>query len=112
MKEPFKVCFNFKENRFEGWYQPQRPQYDWFWKDRKLVDNYEFKGSLRVTGFSKGRSSVKIHLECPKTNTGFEMFLSSYMDLTMKTKVENCVTEELTWTFCRKGTNHGLKAVL
>jgi len=74
------------------------------------VENFEFKDQLQYGGFTRGRSSAKIHWISAKSGKKYEMFLKDMDDVLRKCVIVNGFVDA-TWTFCKRGKNYGIKLV-
>jgi hypothetical protein len=70
--------------------------------------NYEFEDKLHYLRYSRGRSSAKIHFKSEITDKEYEMFLTDFDDL-MNNKGFDKNTVDGTFTFCKRGSNYGIK---
>jgi len=71
-------------------------------------DNYEFKATLVLTGYSRGRSAARMCLLDQDTGSEYEMFLTDFCDI-LEDIVHGAITG--TWTFCKRGMNYGIRMV-
>lgn len=74
-----------------------------------LVENQQFYEELEYEGYTRGRSSITITFRSPK-GVGYNMFLSDFDELL---KAKDIVNKKVygQWTFCKKGSNFGIKIV-
>lgn len=71
------------------------------------VKNYIFQDTLLFTGFSRGRSSVKVHFKSEITHSEYEMFLKDYELILLNTSQE---PRQIVGEFCfrKAGQNYGI----
>lgn len=74
----------------------------------KWKDNYVFQANLDIVEFGRGRSSAVFYLEDKVSGSRYSMFMSDMLDV-----LKNCNIQQGkvsgSWTFCKKGSNYGLK---
>jgi len=70
---------------------------------------YEFKDTLTIIDYFKGRSAINVRVKDSKGTT-YDMFISHFMWIVLNLKIENAKVEG-TWTFQKKGSNYGLKHI-
>ena len=73
-------------------------------------ENYEWEDILEYTGYSRGRSSIKLILVSELNGKRYEMFISDFDDV-LKKHGFSVFGEKHTYTFCKKGANYGIKFV-
>lgn len=83
---------------------------------RNTVYEYapNFSDTLKVIGYSRGRSSVTIDLQ-GSDGKKYSMFISDFMDIMTGgiatiTSTPDGVYFGATWQACKKGGNYGIKA--
>ncbi len=71
-------------------------------------DNFEFQDTLVFSGFTRGRSAVHAHFKSKTNSTSFVVFLSDLAKM-----IPNLVggVAEGKFTFCKRGSNYGLKMI-
>lgn len=88
-----------------------------YYKKSERKENFIFEASMKIDGFCRGRSSVKLRLEnINETDPiekyqrkfGWEVFLSDAIETISKSK-NMIVTGK--WTFVKKGQNWGIKLI-
>jgi hypothetical protein len=67
--------------------------------------NYIFKDSLRITGYGKGRSAVRIYLESNTDLTKYETGLATLIDWIQKNRMVGDSAEG-SFTFAKRGANY------
>lgn len=73
--------------------------------------NYTFKSPMRVTNWYPTKASATVAMEDPNGKT-YWMFMSEFFELVRKVDLHNGETPVLTWTFHKRGTKYGMRAVL
>jgi hypothetical protein len=95
-----------KLNRFkrlpEDWSITQYRSQDIEWKP-----NQEFTATMKYVGYSRGKSSVSMHME-DEAGTTYSMFISDF-EVIIPLMALGVIRAK--WTFCKKGQNYGLKLV-
>jgi hypothetical protein len=89
--------------------------------DRKAVDESEritvppdwrpnapFRAVMTIDGFSRGRSAANFNV-IDRHGTPYTVFLTDMLILLQTTTITKGKTELLTWSFCKRGQNYGVK---
>ncbi len=72
-----------------------------------LGPNRCFDATLKVTGFGRGRSSVKVYVRPTGGDEKYEMFMTDFVDVLMERGWARRGVKG-SWTWCKRGTNYGL----
>lgn len=72
-----------------------------------MKDNFSFEETMTYRGYDRGRSSATILFK-DSTGKRYSMFLSDFDDLMEKKGLTGKSVHGI-WTFCKKGSNYGLK---
>ena len=76
-----------------------------------MEDNYQFKDTLKYSGYSKGRSSAHIHFKSTTNNRGYHMTLKDFDKVINNNMfVDNQVTGD--FTFAKRGANYMLVPII
>lgn len=73
----------------------------------KWVKNAPFTATMTVIGTSRGRSSVKFHLQCDDGKP-WEMFVTDFCDLAKHATIKDGVVTGI-WEVAKRGANYGLR---
>ena len=127
-----KIPFDIRTGRFQNWARPcyawdyQGKRYDTWHEieelfgtkavyDAERVDlgpdwrpNAPFKAKLELVSYSRGRSAANFDLK-DEQGQEYSVFLTDMLDILLEHSIVKGWTEELTWSFCKRGTNYGLK---
>ena len=71
-------------------------------------DVYEFVDRLKINGWGKGRSAVRIHLQ-GTDGTKYTATLHAFMDAIKIVGIVDNEIPELKWTFTKHGTNYTIE---
>jgi hypothetical protein len=112
MAKTYQIPFDKNGN------QMHYPEPSWLWnKDGTsrqipptLKDNYVFEDTLIIEDFSRGRSAAYIEAKSATTGKGFTIFLKDLLDIIKNETISKGVVQGK-WTFCKRGSNFGLKRV-
>jgi len=79
-------------------------------------ENRVFRGRMKLTGYGRGRSSAvflvtAIDVEGYAPGTEFTMFISDFTEMVMKTPSPVAGEFEGTFTFCKQGSNYGMRSI-
>lgn len=93
---------------------PQRGDGTFFWyrgdarwrQDVEMRPFEPFEATLFVSGFSRGRSSVKVLWE--DAGKEYEMFMATFMDLVQNLGYDPEQGVSGTWGICKMGQNYGV----
>ena len=115
---------NYPENRY-GW-EYHGTVYDSHWavdtkfgkgkhKDGERViipydwrPNAPFKTKMEIRGLNRGRSAANFTLR-DDASKEYTIFMVDLLGLLQKHSIVKGWTEELTWSFCKKGESYGVK---
>jgi hypothetical protein len=98
------IPFDKRTGEFMEYAWSDRPDY-YEWKE-----NYEWEDILEYIGYSRGCSSVKLHMVSELNGKKYAMFISDFDDI-LKKHGFSVFGEKHTYTFCKKGANYGIKFV-
>lgn len=102
IQQSFPVMWNLPG---QNWQQRQDPIYK---------DNYEFDATLRIEGFHRGRSAANFTMVDNYRKNKYNMFMSDLVEALKGVGAEpgeNGAILTGRWTFCKKGSNFGIKLV-
>lgn len=85
---------------------PAEPHFDKV-SNINWIDNIVFEDTLTFTGYGRGRSSAVMHFE-GSNGASYNMFLSD-TNVLLKTKDIIGGKVKAQWTFCKRGSNFGIK---
>lgn len=74
--------------------------------DCKMVDTPIIEGTFRLVDYSRGRSSVKLHVESIDGAQRYEMFITDFMTVA-KDHGWPLTGVNGKWSFCKRGQNYG-----
>lgn len=84
-------------------------QYPWeYSKGFRWEDNRVFDATLTLNGFSRGRSAAGFRFVDEKGNS-YYMFMTDMVSLLLLRTVIDHGKVLGTWTFCKRGSNYGVK---
>lgn len=84
-------------------------EYNYGYKEVEMKPNIPFKCSMDYQGFSKGRSSVKLHFN-GSDGLQYEMFATDFDSLVKEFPVNKPLEGE--WVFVKRGANFGLVKII
>lgn len=73
-------------------------------------ENGEFDAHLRLSGYEKGRSSVRFVFR-DREDREFSMSLDDFYHMMEKTHLRVNIYIDARWVFAKKGTNYGIQCV-
>jgi len=73
-------------------------------------DVYEFEDELKIHGWGKGRSAVRVYLH-GTDGTRYTATMTAFMDAVEMVGVVNNTIPKLKWTFAKKGSNYTIQPV-
>lgn len=110
-KKPYKGKIPFSNREFDkgnlvDYVHPvclDSPDIEW-------RENYTFGAALEFLRFYRGRSAANAIFRHAGTSYEYQMFLTDLKDL-LKSHTVYAGTVAAYWTFCKRGTNYGIKLV-
>jgi hypothetical protein len=71
-------------------------------------ENYEFEDTLFLDGMSRGRSAANFQFKSKTTGKRYNVFMTDMVDIFNKSNINHGYVSG-TWTFCKRGSNYGLR---
>jgi len=101
MKKTYKIPFDKKGDLC---YYPDS------WRVAQWLDNWEFKATVTVIGYSRGNSAANFDV-ADEAGNSYTVFLTDMLEM-LKHPDFNAGVLTATFTFCKRGQNYGLKLAI
>lgn len=87
--------------------------YDWDGKQNIVTPpvwkpNAPFEAVMTLEGYSRGRSAANFDV-VDENGVKYTIFMTDFVDLLQRHSVIAGKTEKLTWSFCKRGQNYGVR---
>ena len=103
----YKIPFRGPKNLWQGETEGSLLCWDNGSEDTTWIDNHEWEGGLKISGYSRGRSSVRLVLTA-HNGRKYEMFMTD--SIKMLKEAEKIIFGFVygKWTYVKRGANYGL----
>lgn len=103
MDKKVKIKIPFQNGNLVNYPEKWIKDYDW-------LENYEFGAILELHDIIRGRSAAHFELYNPELNVKYVMFMKDLFDFCKLSKIEDGKLIGK-FTFCKRGSNYGIKGV-
>jgi hypothetical protein len=107
--------WEYKGQRYDSWFEIKRLFGEAAVKQSERITigpdwrpNVPFEAKLQLEGYSRGRSAANFDV-IDEHGRKYTIFLTDMLDILQKHGIVKGWTEKLTWAFCKRGQNYGIR---